>query len=268
MPGLNGRRVLVTRAPDDAEQWAARLASLGAVPVLLPCLTFASIDGADVSRQLRNALQQSGWLLLASPRGAEVAGAVLEGQLPPHVRVAVIGPATAAAARRHLGRVDFEATQSSSAGLGQELATAITREGLLTTAARGRSDAKLQPGAARSTELAEPDGIVVVGAVGGREDAELALRGAGLSVTRVDLYRTIPVPSSSPKRSLESEGIQDVLLASPSAVTGLMNAAVVPTVARVITIGPTTSAAARAAGLTVAAEAPRPSLEGMIEVMQ
>jgi uroporphyrinogen-III synthase len=61
--------------------------------------------------------------------------------------------------------------------------------------------------------------------------------------------------------------VDDVLLASPSAVTGLVNCAVLPKVVRVITIGATTSAAAVAAGLSVTAEARWPNLDGMLEAM-
>jgi len=95
----------------------------------------------------------------------------------------------------------------------------------------------------------------------------MELTAAGITTRRVDVYRTAPVPPLARKRELAADGVDDVLLASPSAVTGLVNCAVLPKEARVITIGPTTSAAATAAGLRVTAEARWPNLDGMLEVM-
>jgi uroporphyrinogen-III synthase len=95
----------------------------------------------------------------------------------------------------------------------------------------------------------------------------MSLRTVGAPVTRVDIYRTIPAPAASARRDLARETIHDILLASPSAVAGLLNIARVPEGARVITIGPTTSTAARQRGLTVSAEARRPTFEGLLEAM-
>jgi uroporphyrinogen-III synthase len=91
---------------------------------------------------------------------------------------------------------------------------------------------------------------------------------AGARVTRVNVYRTLPAPPVSPRRDLEQEGIDDVLLASPSAVTGLLNQARVGTTTRCFTIGPTTSAAAISAGLVVTGESATPDLDGLMEAMQ
>ncbi len=241
---LAGRRVLVTRAQDDAERWAARLASLGAIPVILPCLVSEPLDSAPARAALRTALHNAAWLVVSSPRGAAIAATLIGGQLPAHVRVAAVGEATAAAARTHLGRVDLVPELQTSAGLGEALARRLTHDGA----------PQLQP-------------VVLAGALGGRGEAEMSLRTVGAPVTRVDIYRTIPAPAASARRDLARETIHDILLASPSAVAGLLNIARVPEGARVITIGPTTSTAARQRGLTVSAEARRPTFEGLLEAM-
>jgi uroporphyrinogen-III synthase len=59
--------------------------------------------------------------------------------------------------------------------------------------------------------------------------------------------------------------VEAIWLASPSAVTGLLNQAELDPRTRVITIGPTTSAAARDAGIVVGAEARCPTFTGMLE---
>ncbi|HEY3518884.1 MAG TPA: uroporphyrinogen-III synthase, partial [Gammaproteobacteria bacterium] len=56
--------------------------------------------------------------------------------------------------------------------------------------------------------------------------------------------------------------------ASPSAVTGFVRTVDVDAAVSVYTIGPSTTAAARGAGLKVTAEAREPSFEGILEAMQ
>lgn len=235
---IAGRRILVTRAREDSEVWAQRLAALGAHPVVLPCLVTEPIDDVATADTLRIALSEAQWLLVTSPRAATAIARLLVAALEPQVRIAVIGPATAEACMAVFGRVDLVAPHATSAALGEAV------------------------GRAESTTR-----VVVAGALGGRDEAEVELRARGVAVTRVNVYRTRPAPSVERRENLSDVGIDDVLLASPSAVTGLLNTALVPPSARVITIGPTTSGAAIAAGLRVFAEAREPTLDGMIEVL-
>ena len=69
------------------------------------------------------------------------------------------------------------------------------------------------------------------------------------------------------RRPVSQLGVNTVLLASPSAVTGLVSQVAFDVPIEVFTIGPSTSSRARTAGLTVAAEADTPSLEGLMEAM-
>ncbi len=230
---------MVTRAAADAEQWARRLRRLGARPVVFPCLESEMIRDPETTTRLRDAIAVADWLVLQSARGAD-AVASLAGALPAAVCVAAVGPSTASAARRALGRADFVPSNQSSAGLAAELLPVIG------------------PGPVR---------IVVAAAEEGRDDAERLLAAGGMSVTRVNVYRTIPTPPISPRFDIAAQGVDTVLLASPSAVTGLVNRALPAPAIRVVTIGPVTSAAARAAGLVVSAEARAPDLESIVEAM-
>jgi uroporphyrinogen-III synthase len=239
---LTGRRILITRAAEDAERWADRLRRLGAQPVVMPCLEIAPLADAPTARALREAVAGASWLVLASRRAAEAVAAIVDGDLPPALRVAVVGPATARAAALELGRVDLVATESTGRGLVRSLLDRL--DGGLTSAS-----------------------VVVAGAEFGRTDVEQALAEAGVPVVRVNVYAMIPAPADRPKRDLAAEGIDAILLASPSAAEGFVNRAVVPKDARIITIGPTTSAAAIAMGLPVTAEARWPGLDGMLEAL-
>lgn len=240
---LAGRRVLVTRALEDAAAWADRLAALGADPVILPCIRTELLDDAATRAQLAAALRNADWLCIMSPRGAEAVARLAE-PLAPAVRVAVLGKATAHAVVGALGRKPYVARGGTSRALGEELLREM------------------------QTDLAARPRVVVASALGGRRDAEDALTRGGIAVTRVDVYRTIPAARTSTPRDLAGEGIGDVLLASPSAVEGLLNQAAFPGAARLFTIGPTTSAAVVAAGLSVSGEAMHPDLDSLVEAMQ
>lgn len=240
---IAGRRILVTRAAEDAERWADRLRRLGAFPILLPCLDIITIANAEIERGLRAALAEASWLVLSARRAVEAVARLAGPVLPPAVRVAVVGPSTARAAAEWLGRVDLVATESSARGLARALLARLD----------GNDHAAAH--------------VVVAGAANGRTDVEVALAAAGIRVVRVDLYATVAAAPAPRKLDLAAEGIDAVLLASPTAAEGLVNRALVPPHVHVITIGPTTSAAAAAVGLTVRAEARRPDLAGMLEAL-
>ena len=240
---LSGRRVLVTRALEDSSVWAARLAALGAEPVILPCIRTETLDDAETRSRLAAALHDADWLCVMSARGAE-AVALLAGPLPAAIRVAAVGDSTANAVRASLGLTPFVARGGTSRALGEELL------------------AEAFSSASASTR------IVVAAAEGGRTDAEEVLERAGALVTRIDVYRTVPASPTSAPMDLAVEGIGDVLLASPSAVRGLLNQVSFPAGARIFTIGSTTSAAAAAAGLSVSGEATHPDFESLVEAMQ
>lgn len=245
---LWGRRILVTRAAPDGAQWAERLTALGAAPVLLPCLERQTIGDATTAGRLRRALEDASWLVLASPRAVDAVVELLGPFPPPSFRLAVVGPATAEAAATWRA-VDLVAAEPTGAGLARDLVTRLQQEG--TESVRG---------AGMGT-------VVIAGSAEGRRDVEDILTAEGLTVIRIPVYHTVPAPAVEPRRDLAAEAVDTVLLASPSAVTGLLNQARVPAGTRVITIGPTTTAAARAAGLWVTAEATAPNLEGMLEAM-
>ncbi len=237
-----GRHVLLTRALVDAGPWAQRLAERGATPVIMPCVYSESCDDALTRARLVAALGTADWVLFTSVRGVDAV--VRSGaRLARGTRVGAVGAATANAARGLGVQAPFVPRVGTSAALAEELAT------LWGSGARGRR-------------------VLVVGAEAGRDDLERGLARTGAVVSRVDVYRTLPAPPTPTLRDLSREGISDVLLASPSAVTGLLNQALVSATTRLFTIGPTTSAAVSSAGLVVTGESKTPDLDGLIEAMQ
>jgi uroporphyrinogen-III synthase len=260
-PDLAGRTILVTRAAADAEAWAERLRARGARAVVLPCIHSETLPDGGTAAALRTALDGAGWLALTSARGVYAVAELVGLPAVAAVAVAAVGEATAAAARAALGRVDLVAPGGTGASLAAELARRIR-------AAR-HNGPSLQPAQAARSLQAEPSAprVVAAGAEGARRDLEEALAPFGITVQRFAVYRVVPASPREPREELAARGIDTILLASPSAVTGLLARAVVPAGARIITIGTTTSAAVRAAGLPVHGEAAGRSLEAMIEAI-
>jgi uroporphyrinogen-III synthase len=179
------------------------------------------------------------WLVFTSRRGVEAFAALHSGGTG-SARVAAVGPATADAARARLGRNDLV----GESGTAESLAATMRSTGVL----EGR-----------------PHLLLLLA-----ENADDRLQDAlqdSARCTRYDVYRTIPAPPPAEKRALSSLGADNVVLASPSAVTGFVNQVRADRPAAIFTIGPSTSAAARRAGLAVTAEAREPSFNGILEAM-
>jgi uroporphyrinogen III methyltransferase/synthase len=239
MKGLRGKRILITRSLDDCAEWAGQLARYEATPVTLPCIETELIDTPELRAQLAATVRQADWLVFTSRRGVEAFAALHEASIG-DARIAAVGPITGEAARQRLGRIDLV----GRGGTATLLAATMLKQGVLA----GRPSLLLA--------LAE----------NADERLETALKDAA-RCTRFDVYRTIPAPSPSAKRAMSTLGADNVLLASPSAVTGFMNQVDIDIPVNIFTIGPSTSAAARAHGLVVTAEAANPSLPGMLEAM-
>lgn len=235
-------RVLLTRSEEDCTEWAARFARHGVETVALPCIHCEPIATPESRAALAAALPGTDWLVFTSRRGVEAFVALEPLPLPAQCRIAVVGATTGDAAKAALGRVDVV----GAGGTGAALAATLLDVG----------------------ELDRHPGVLLALAENAGDTVEAALAAAGAECTRVDVYRTVPAPPAEPRRPLSSLHVDNVVLASPSAVTGFVHQVDLDVPADVYTIGPSTTAAARRAGLAVKAEAAQPSFEGVLEAMQ
>jgi len=108
---LNGKRILITRPRSQSAGVARRLEALGAIPILFPVIEIAPVK---VSRTLDKALRQLdqyNWLVLTSANGVQATwkrlGDLHITALPEGLKVAAIGPKTAAALRSVGVQPDF-----------------------------------------------------------------------------------------------------------------------------------------------------------------
>ena len=236
------RRVLLTRSEEDCAEWAARFAQHGAEAVSLPCIRTELIASDARKAELAAALPSADWLVFTSRRGVEAFAALATSAPKPQCRVAVVGAATAESARAALGRVDLVGAGGTAAALAATLVDA--------------------------GDLARHPHVLIAVAENAGDTLQRTLEAAGARCTRLDVYRTVPAPETAPPRPLSTLQVDNVVLASPSAVTGFVHLVEVDVAAKVYTIGPSTTAAARRAGLAVTAEAREPSFEGILEAMQ
>lgn len=230
----------MTRSSEDCDEWAAQLERAGATVIALPCIAAEPIDTAALRRELAASVNDADWLIFTSRRGVEAFAALHPAQLRPAIRIATVGASTGAAARARFGRVDHV-----GAGTGAALADSLP------------ADARFSAGAR----------CVLALAANASPKLERKLADSGASCTRFDVYRTVPAAGREPKQALSALRADRILFASPSAVEGFLNQVDLDAAATVVTIGPSTSAAARSRGLTVAAEAREPSLQGLMEAI-
>jgi uroporphyrinogen-III synthase len=234
------RRVLLTRSEEDCAEWEPRFREHGADPVSLPCIRCEVIDTPALRAELASALPTTDWLVFTSRRGVE-SFAALQPADRARWRVAVVGAATAAAAQTELERVDLVGRGGTAASLAETL----VEEG----------------------DLEHHPRVLLAVAENAGDAFERTVAAAGAHCLRCNVYRTVPA-APAVKRPLSSLRVDNVVLASPSAVTGFVHQIELDAPVNVYTIGPSTTAAARNAGLVVTAEAREPSLEGILEAMQ
>lgn len=223
-------RVLLTRSADDNADWARELRARGFEPV--ECASFVE-SRLDVRAELTRELDRADWIAFTSRRSVDVLHEVLPA-LPARVRVAAVGPATEEHLRERYGRCDCISRQGNAEDLGAELV---------------RLGAKH---------------VVVAAARGGLFDVERAVTAAGRSAARIECYEMIPVDGPLPPAVHE---VDAAFFASPSAVQAVTARGSLPAGCIAVSIGPTTSAALRDAGLTVHAESRTRDLGGMITAL-
>lgn len=232
MSALAGRRVVVTRAADQADALTALLEAAGAVPVVVPLVTIAT-DERDQVRLAALDPATFEWLVVTSPNGARHyldahAGA------PPHV--AAVGAATAAALVAGGVDVALVPAEQRAAGLLAEIPAGDGRVLLVQAATAGVT---LSAGL---TEL-------------------------GWQVTVVAPYRTVPARPSAGEH-LAALSADAVLFTSGSAAIAWAAVFGSTTPPIVVAIGPQTAVATAHAGLKVDVVATDHSLRGVVAALE
>jgi uroporphyrinogen III methyltransferase/synthase len=249
---LFGRRIVVTRAREQASELVARLQALGADTVEVPAI--AVEEPADGGAGLRVATADLGrydWAVLTSPNGARALLASLREQRLDarafrRCRVAAIGPGTAEALAE-----------------GNVLADLVPPRFVAESLVEAFPDPP-PPGGERGDR---PGRVLLARAAQARDVLPKGLAARGWEVDVVEAYRTEAVPLDEDRRA-DLATADMVTFTSSSTVTRFLDAAgrdaVPPAVAA---IGPITAATAREHGLRVDVEAPVHTIDGLVEAI-
>jgi uroporphyrinogen-III synthase len=247
---LSGKRIVVTRTPDQARELVSALEAKGAEVLLFPLLSFAPPkDWHGLDDQLRRLDSFDAILFLSKNAVRYVFQRCRELGINPGFSpsnrpfVATVGHATGEAARREGWPVDYVAKNQTAESLARELRPLL---------------------AGRTVFLPRGD----------RGDSELpdALREVGAHVSEAIAYRTV-APENADAAMLErirQAHVDALVFASPSAFQNLCDliphAEVVELSWRIrfAAIGPTTARALRKAGARVEIEASEPSAASLV----
>jgi uroporphyrinogen III methyltransferase/synthase len=237
---LFGRRIVVTRAREQASDLSDRLRSLGAEAIELPVITLEDPDdGGAGMRQAAEQVTASGyeWVVFTSARAVERFVPLLrDARSFGSSRIAAIGPGTAQA----LCRFSLAADLTPSEFVAESLVNAFP-EG--------------------------PGRVLLPRAAGARDVLPEGLKAKGWRVDEVEAYRAEMARAS--EHALAAAASADAItFTSSSTVTNYLEVAGRGSVPPVVAcIGPVTAGTARAAGLTVDAVANEHTLDGLIAVL-
>ena len=245
---LFGRRIVVTRAREQADALASRMEALGASVIELPTIEMQRpADPGPLDRAIAS-LPSYDWLIFTSANGVKYFMERLDGSAfdlrSLRAKICAIGPATRAAVNALHLKVDLMGTE-------------YVAEGLLAAFAAHDLTGKrvLLPRAAVARDLVP---------------AEIAKRGAHVDV--VEAYRTV-MPANTAARARDIFAAphrpEIVTFTSSSTVKNFVTAAGANVLAgvKVASIGPITSATARELGLGVDAEAREFTIDGLVEAV-
>lgn len=127
-PGpLAGLRVVVTRAAHQAEGLSAAFEAAGAAVEPLPLLAVVPPEDPGPLGQAASELSLYDWLVFTSANAVDAFLPLTGGALPPRLRVAVVGPATAEALSAYGVEPHLQARRADAEGLLAEMASRIGR---------------------------------------------------------------------------------------------------------------------------------------------
>jgi uroporphyrinogen III methyltransferase / synthase len=242
---LAGRTVVVTRARAQASELSGRLRALGARVVELPAIRIEPrIDADDVKAAVAN-LHAYALVCVTSANG-----------------VGLLFDAMAAQAR------DARALAAATvAAIGPGTAAALRERGVIADIVPERFIAEALVEALEPVPVAGKP-VLIARAAGARDVLPDTLRARGADVDVVALYETVaeqPEPAA-----VEAALAADYLTFTSSSTVRNFVATLGarrPARARVVSIGPITTEAAREAGLDVAVEADRSEIEGLVAAL-
>ncbi len=246
MSGLAGRSVVLTRSRAQAAVMAEALVARDAIPLCFPTIEIRPLEDY---RELDGALEDGArydWIVFTSANAVSAVRERLQARgrtaLAGSARIAAVGPATAAELARHGAAVSAMPAQFRGAAIAGAL------------------------GDLRGARVLLPRADI------GRDETVDALRAAGALVDDIAAYHTAPaVPDPDVIEALHGT-VDAVTFTSPSTVRNFF-ALVGPDARRLLArtvvacIGPVTAATVTSFGLLPPLQAPRPTGDALIDLL-
>jgi uroporphyrinogen III methyltransferase / synthase len=248
---LTGRRVLLTTPPPVTAGLGGLLRAAGASVTSLPAIQIEPLpDNAGFAATLEERLGESDWAVFASGSAVDAVFNALESRGRDArafggIQIAALGTGTARA---------LEARGIAPDLLPAEFVSESVVDSLL-------------------EELDADDRVLVFGASGGRTVIRDRLHDAGIAVSRVDSYLTVPTtPSAAEIRSALDEAPDWAVFTSPSAAHSLFDSLgqagmALPETTGLAVIGPITAAAVAERGQAVTAVAEPHTYAGLVSAL-
>jgi uroporphyrinogen-III synthase len=248
---LEGRRIVVTRAPGQSRELRERLEELGAEVISLPLIRFLEPENTAGVDQAIRSLEKFDWLIFTSANAVTFflkrCSAIGSWQRSQHPKIAAVGSATQTALEGEGLQASLVPAEFSGAGLVKEFGPVMTGKSVLLP----RSD--------RASE-----------------ELPALLRKAGADVTEVIAYRTAGAETIAAGLVEKiGHGLADaVTFFSPSAFHEFQNLmgpeALSNSISQVVfaAVGPVTAEAIRTAGLPVAIEAQEATTASLVSALE
>jgi uroporphyrinogen III methyltransferase/synthase len=242
---LFGKRIVVTRATQQAAILSEKLREVGADVIEMPATQIERLD-LDPLRGAIDSISDYQWLVFTSQNAVaifweQLLGRGKDSRALAGLKIAAVGPATAGALLEHGIAVDV-------------IPQRFVAEGLLEML-RDRDD------------VAGSEALYVT-AEGARDLLPAGLREMGATVTILDIYRSIPdgLGAETLARAIEAGRVDLATFTSGSAVRGYIEAVGDELALKVpaASIGPQTSEALREAGIEVKVEAEESTIDGLV----
>lgn len=249
---LRNKRIVITRAAEQAREFKQRLEALGAEVLLAPAVHFSEpSDTTELDRAIRS-IATFDWILFTSANAVRFFAMrcrELGSEIPRCGKplLAAVGPATAGAAAAAGWSTEFVSYELTGVALAREMADVLTGKCVLLP----RSDRA-------------------------RRDLPDALRAADADVTEVIAYQTGGMQDLEPKvlEALREARVDVISFFSPSAVENLRAAIGAEAFSRLAgraafgAVGPVTAAALGSAGTPARFEAAEASAASMTLAIQ
>jgi hydroxymethylbilane synthase len=238
---LAGLRIMVTRADRQAGALAEALKALGAEAISCPVI---AIEPIAVDLASFDDLGRYDWVVLTSANGVDRLRELLREasrDLPAGIKVAAIGPETAARAQD----AGMTPTLVPERFIAEELAEALA--------------AAMAPGAR----------ILLARAAGARDVLPEQLRARGARVDVLETYRAVPPADVRPRLAASLPGVDMITFTSSSTVRHFVDAVqgALPDRVTIACIGPITAQTARDLGLRVDIIAQEYTTRGLVDAI-